>query len=223
VGFAEAGVAVDEERIVGLRGGLGDGDRGGVGELVVWPDDEVLECIARVEICGVKALVDLRPARVAGGGAGGFGGLGSGVGGDAIGGGGGGVAFAQGDADHATGGKTDALSDQVEVVVVDPDGGEFVGHAQHQGILGGFDAGDGLKPHLENFIGKETLEVAFHGFPEIRGCGGGGHCGRRRHSYSQTLTDELTDRSTVGGYGFCRRVENRETEHQWRASPAECV
>lgn len=34
-----------------------------------------------------------------------------------------------------------------------------------------------LEPHLEDFIWKETLGVAFHSFPEIRGGGGGGHCG----------------------------------------------
>jgi len=40
VGFAETDAAVEEERIVGARGGLGDGHGGGMGELVVHADDE---------------------------------------------------------------------------------------------------------------------------------------------------------------------------------------
>ncbi len=43
VGLADAGRAADEQRVVGLRGHLGDGQRGGVGEAVAVADDELVE------------------------------------------------------------------------------------------------------------------------------------------------------------------------------------
>jgi hypothetical protein len=49
VGLAETGVAVDEERVVGLRGSLGDGDGGRVRESVGLTDDEVVERVLGVE------------------------------------------------------------------------------------------------------------------------------------------------------------------------------
>ncbi len=49
VGLADAGRAVDEQRVVGLAGELGDGERGGVGEAVRVADDELLEGVLRVE------------------------------------------------------------------------------------------------------------------------------------------------------------------------------
>ena len=52
VGLAEPGGAVDEERVVGLAGRLGDGVRGGGGELVRLADDEGVEGVALVERLG---------------------------------------------------------------------------------------------------------------------------------------------------------------------------
>ena len=49
VRLAQAGVAVDEQRVVGLGGRLGDGDGGRVREPVARPDDERLERVLRVE------------------------------------------------------------------------------------------------------------------------------------------------------------------------------
>lgn len=49
VGFAEAGAAVEEERVVGGAGGVADGDATGVGETVAGADDEVVEGVLRVE------------------------------------------------------------------------------------------------------------------------------------------------------------------------------
>ena len=49
VGLAEPGVAVDQQRVVGLARRLGDGDRGGVGEPVGRADDEGLEDVLRVQ------------------------------------------------------------------------------------------------------------------------------------------------------------------------------
>ena len=49
VGLAQSGRAVDEERVVGAGRGLGDRERGGVGEAVRRADDEVLERVAGVQ------------------------------------------------------------------------------------------------------------------------------------------------------------------------------
>ena len=43
MGLADPGRAADEQRVVGLGGHLGDGQRGGVGEAVAVADDELLE------------------------------------------------------------------------------------------------------------------------------------------------------------------------------------
>ncbi len=53
VGLAEPDAAVDEERVVGLRGDLGDGAGGGMRELVRGADDEALEGVLGVEVGGV--------------------------------------------------------------------------------------------------------------------------------------------------------------------------
>ena len=49
VGLAEPDAAVEEERVVAVRGALGDGPRGGVRELVGAADDEGVEGVLRVE------------------------------------------------------------------------------------------------------------------------------------------------------------------------------
>ena len=46
VRLAESGVAVDEERVVDLAGGLADGVSGSGGELVRLSDDEVVERVS---------------------------------------------------------------------------------------------------------------------------------------------------------------------------------
>ena len=50
VGLAEADPAVQEERVVGVAGALGDRQARGVGEAVGRADDEVRERVARVEV-----------------------------------------------------------------------------------------------------------------------------------------------------------------------------
>ena len=63
VRLAEAGRAVEEERVVGLAGQLGDGERGGVGEAVAVADDELVE-----RELGVKlGLVGCAASRAPGG------------------------------------------------------------------------------------------------------------------------------------------------------------
>jgi hypothetical protein len=49
VGLAESRVAVDEERVVGLRRRLGHGDSCGMSEPVGSADDEVVEVVLRVQ------------------------------------------------------------------------------------------------------------------------------------------------------------------------------
>jgi hypothetical protein len=49
VGLPQPGLAVDEQRVVGLAGRLGDGNGGGVREAVGRTDDEGLEGVLRVE------------------------------------------------------------------------------------------------------------------------------------------------------------------------------
>ena len=56
VGLAHAHAAVEKERVVGLRGLLGHGQRGRMRELVRRADDERFERVARVELMidGIK-------------------------------------------------------------------------------------------------------------------------------------------------------------------------
>ena len=49
VGLTEAGVAIDEQWVVRLGGGLGDRDCGGMGKAVARADDECLEGVLGVQ------------------------------------------------------------------------------------------------------------------------------------------------------------------------------
>jgi hypothetical protein len=49
------------------------------------------------------------------------------------------VDLAEADMHQAAGGQAEALRDQIEVVVVNPDGGEVVRHAERHGVLRGFE------------------------------------------------------------------------------------
>ena len=55
--LAEAGAAVDEERVVGLRRRFGDGERGRVGEAVRRADDERVEGVLRVEAAALGPVL----------------------------------------------------------------------------------------------------------------------------------------------------------------------
>ena len=52
VGLAHADAAVEEERVIRLRGPLGDSLRGGHRELIAGADDEGVEVVARIELRG---------------------------------------------------------------------------------------------------------------------------------------------------------------------------
>ena len=69
VGLAQTGLAVDEERVVGLGRGLGDGDGRGIGEAVARADDEGVEGVLRVQP-GQLDLLGLGPAATGAGGRG---------------------------------------------------------------------------------------------------------------------------------------------------------
>src|SRR5664280_1444481 len=85
------------------------------------------------------------------------------------------VANLQRDIDQPAGGQAEALSDEIQVVIVDPDRREVIGYTERHRILGRFEANDGFKPHLENVLGEEPLEVTFDGFPQA------GRESQRRH------------------------------------------
>ena len=53
--LAEPHAAVDEQRVVGLDGRLGDRQARGLGELVRGADDERVEAVARVEVRAAPA------------------------------------------------------------------------------------------------------------------------------------------------------------------------
>ena len=60
--LAQAHAAIEEKRVVGFRGLLGDGERGGVRELVRRADDERVEGVARIQLVidGVEIQPRLR-------------------------------------------------------------------------------------------------------------------------------------------------------------------
>ena len=63
MGLAEPWGPVEEERVVGLAGGLGDCQGCGVGELVAGADDEALEGVVGIECDVARRLVVNRAAR----------------------------------------------------------------------------------------------------------------------------------------------------------------
>ena len=77
-----------------------------------------------------------------------------------------GLGLLEGDVDQATRREAQTLGNQVQIIVVNPDRREVIGHTERHRILGGFEADHGLEPHLKNVFRKELLEVAFYGFPQ---------------------------------------------------------
>jgi len=65
VGFAQAGVAVNEKRVVGLRGGLSDRQSSGVRHLVIRTNDKCFERVPNIERSGGGAAIVIAsiPAR----------------------------------------------------------------------------------------------------------------------------------------------------------------
>ena len=73
--------------------------------------------------------------------------------------------------DLVAGGEPQALHNQVQIVVADPDGREVVGHAQGETGGGRFHAGNGLEPQLVDVLGEKALKVVLYGFPKRAGGG----------------------------------------------------
>ena len=170
VGLTEPGVTVEEQGVVGLGGGLRDGEGCGMSHLVIGPDDKGFEGVAGIERAGDGTAFVVSGGATSGSGAA-AGGCGIGRAGTIRPGRsktipGVGIGLAQCHGHHATGVQAEALSDQIEVVVVNPNRREVIGHAKRHRIARGFEAHDGFEPHLENIFRKERLKVAFYGFPE---------------------------------------------------------
>jgi hypothetical protein len=89
--------------------------------------------------------------------------------------------------------EPEALRDQIEVVVVNPDRREIVGHAEGDRVKAGVEAHHRLEPHLENVVRKQRLEVAFDGFPEAGSEGRSWHVDRRKCGFIHTALPEHPD------------------------------
>jgi len=165
VGFAQTGVTVNEQRVKGLRRSLGHRERRRMGKLVVGADDEILERVPRVERARVGAFLVESPGPAGGraqtigvrgstftSGIDQDGGIAAGTTGGAA------MADLQRHRDQPAGSQAKALGDEIQVVVVDPDRREIIGHAERYRVLGRFEANDGFKPHLENVLGKSPLK-----------------------------------------------------------------
>ena len=145
VGFAEADAAVEKKWIIGFAGSLGDGQRGGVGKIVVIADDKGFE-----RVLGIKTdFPVVEGPFVAGlGGSGGFAqggsggrqGLGVATGGDL-------EFYLQ----LAPGRDGQGILQQAQIIVLEPDLAEFVGHLQ--GDVVGIDrvGAQRGKPHVVSF------------------------------------------------------------------------
>ena len=73
------------------------------------------------------------------------------------------------------------MRDQIQIIVVDPDDGEVVGHAQCDTFFSGFEALEGLEPHMKDVLRKQFLEITFHGLPAA------GREGQSRHKLAEGL------------------------------------
>ena len=157
VGLAQPDAAVEKERVVGHRGRLGHRLRGGVGEAVRIPDDEVVEGVARVEVSGPQ-FVGHRPpdgpaprsATLS-------------------------VPGARID-DHAQRdlGAEDVVQHAGDVVlepVLDPIAGKRRVHGEHDFVGRQLDQAHRLEPHLEDRLVVARFEQLQRRRPEVRGLG----------------------------------------------------
>jgi hypothetical protein len=162
--LAEAGAAVDEERVVRLRRRFGDCERGGMCESVRGADHEGVEGVLRVEAAALGAArnpldhdgsgrhslvaVVLQP---------GYGG--SGAGGDA-----------QLDRPVRSGHVADRGADQAAKMAFDPVAGEVVGHTEDEAGVGELEPCDLAEPGAVRRVVEGTPEAAGDLTPEALGC-----------------------------------------------------
>ncbi len=151
VSLAQSRFAVHEERVVGASGSVGQGDGCRVGQLAVGADDEILEGVSPIEAgfdWGPLGGLDGRPV-----GAGAWA-LGHRLPGDPA------VAVFIGwvvlkcDRDLVAEEPLEGFGKQVQVVVVDPNRGKFVGYLEHHGVALGAKALNGSKPAFEDIVGQ---------------------------------------------------------------------
>jgi hypothetical protein len=190
VGFAETDAAIYKERVVGAGRGLGDSERGGVGELVVRADDEGGEGVAGIHPAGDHLGI---------GEAGGTGAgmlvkaIGSGEGvvlvvrllfdsgirGDVVMRGGfvrrrNGILGGSGEVDdaRATENGGDGRLEEAEVIGLDPELVDVVRDGESDLVFVGNSHGDGLKPALIGVLGNMCRNMLSDRLPEslkIRG------------------------------------------------------
>ncbi len=166
VGFTEADAAIDEEGVIGLAGGMGYGECGGVGEAVIGADDEILEGIFGIEgevaYSGANAVGLLGGWGGAGGGAFGFGGRVFGaVFGDA-----------EDDFQGAAGGGFEDILDEVQVVVLDPQFAEVIGDLKGEAVLVDGSGGEGGEPQAVEVGVEEPLQHLLCCMPNCLSRGG---------------------------------------------------
>jgi hypothetical protein len=155
VGLAEAGAAVEEERVEGDRPALGDAAGGGMGELVRLADHEAVEGVAAVERRGGQLDVAGGRLGVVRGGAGGGGSGRMRAGGE--------FGRGAGDAEFEPRGRHafvgEALADSVAEIAGDPVADEAGGRLeQKDAVLGAYEA-EGVDPVLEGVLAEGSAEV----------------------------------------------------------------
>jgi hypothetical protein len=140
--LAQADAAVKEERVIGFAGCLGDGERGGVGKVIVIANNKGFE-----RVLGIKTKFTIAPCRSFVAEAGGFccfrrcwrkrsGGVGISAGNFEF--------YLQ----LAASGDSQGILQQAEVIVLKPDFAEFVGHFQSD-VVGIHRTGSQWsKPHI---------------------------------------------------------------------------
>ena len=157
MGLSEAGVPVDEERVVGLGGRLGDGERRRVGEAVGRADHERVERVFRVDPCDLAPLRDLEGER-----------------GDRRRNGRRRRLRRRGGLDHPephlpfpAGGVPDGRADQVEEVALDPLAREVVRDREHEPLAVQFFAVDFAEPGRVSGVVERFTEPGGDVVPEV--------------------------------------------------------
>ncbi len=144
VRLAETRVPVDEERVVGLRGRLGNRERCRVGKTVRRADHERVERVLRVDPDRLAARdaheghrqgIGKRPPLAGGGGRRGLG-----------------PVDAHLDAQGPAAGIASAGAEQVEEVTLDPFAREIVGNTDDKRVAVELSAGDAAEPGLERGV-----------------------------------------------------------------------
>ena len=156
VGLAEAGVTVEEERVVAAARGFGHGTRGGMGKAVARTNDEAVEGVALVEACGAAGRTATAGVIRHGGVANLRGVHGAG--------------FRRGYEGHATevgGDAAERVADGVHIVVAQPVRKELARHADGQSAILERLEPRGAKPVLVTVIVELLFEFMLRLVPDV--------------------------------------------------------